>query len=609
MCGIAGILSFAQKKVEIARIKMMIEALHHRGPDGEGLWLNNDAQIGLGHRRLAIIDLTEKACQPMHYADGRYTIVYNGEIYNYVELKNDLLKKGYSFQSNSDTEVLLAIFDNKKEKCLDELDGMFAFAIWDEKEKKLFCARDRFGEKPFFYYHDKNLFVFASEMKALWSAGIDKIISRKRVFEYLLYKTISNYHEPENTFYENIKQLPPAHFLYLSPASPKIEAKKYWDIDISRKSTMSFKNACEEFNRLFFDSLSKRMRSDVAIGTSLSGGLDSSTIVCSLHRMFPALKMSTFSAVFPGFERDESKYIYIVLNKTGFSGFEISPKVDEIISFFEKISYHQEEPFGSASIMIQYFVMNLAKKNGVKVLLDGQGADETLAGYYPTWESYLSRLILKNPFLFKKEYKAFLNNPQSGWNLTLLKLITRALFYYPQTKIGNIRRSFIASDNKFFNGIHPDLVHQFKGKSKNTNFRPPDLKKYLYHLTMKNGLYDLLRYADRNSMANSIEVRLPFLNHKLVEFLFTLPENYLIQNGWSKYILRESMNGILPYEIQWRKEKVGYEAPQANWLSTPAMIEKINESIQTLKKEKIINNPNPGFNWDYLMLAQLYENK
>ncbi len=608
MCGIAGILSFSGK-VESEIIKKMINTLGHRGPDGEGIWINKEQQIGFGHRRLTIIDLTERGNQPMHYANGRYTITYNGEIYNYIELKESLKRCGYSFVSESDTEVLLAMYDWKKEKCLDELDGMFAFAIWDEKEKKLFCARDRFGEKPFFYYHDKNFFAFASEMKALWSAGIDKRISRKRVFEYLLYKTISNYHEPEKTFYENIIQLPPAHYLYITPVTNKIEIKKYWDIDLSKKTQLSFQDACEAFKNLFFDSIRKRMRSDVPVGTSLSGGIDSSAIVCSLHSMFPHLRLSTFSAIFPGFERDESTYVYIVRKNTGFNGFEISPGVDDIISFFEKISYHQEEPFGSASIMIQYFVMNLAKRNGVKVLLDGQGADETLAGYYPTWEAYLSRLLLKNPLLFKKEYRAFLNNPQLGWNLTLFKLVTKTLFYSFQRRIGNIRRSFIASDNKFFNGIHPDLVHQFKGKSKNTNYRPPDLKKYLYHLTMKNGLYDLLRYADRNSMANSIEVRLPFLSHKLVEFLFALPENYLIRNGWSKYIVRKSLNDILPVEIQWRKDKIGYEAPQTYWLNTPAMREKIENSIQILKNEKIIKSASSAFNWDYLMLAQLYEKK
>jgi len=225
MCGISGIINFNDSPVTINELKLMSDAIMHRGPDGEGQWLNSASKVGLAHRRLSIIDLSEQANQPMHYANGRYTIAFNGEIYNYIELKKELVAKGYEFKTQSDTEVLMALYDLKKEHCLSDLDGMFAFAIWDEKEQQLFCARDRFGEKPFYYHNSNNRFYFASEMKALFAAGVQKKLSDKRLYYYLSYNTVEDPFDNSSTFFNNIFQLEPSHYLVIKSGGNIIKKK------------------------------------------------------------------------------------------------------------------------------------------------------------------------------------------------------------------------------------------------------------------------------------------------------------------------------------------------------------------------------------------------
>jgi len=250
MCGIAGVLSLNKGHVDSGIVSKMTDAIAHRGPDGFGIWKNEEQSICLGHRRLSIIDLSDKANQPFHYKD-RYSIVFNGEIYNYIELRDDLISKGYSFETESDTEVLIALYDLKKEGFLNDLDGMFAFAIWDKEKEELFCARDRFGEKPFYYTESNNSFYFASEIKALWSAEIKRTPKQERVFQYLAYDLIADFDHPETTFFENVFQLKPAH--YITIKNGKINTQtNYWDIDLSIKNnSISFEDATKEFKRLF----------------------------------------------------------------------------------------------------------------------------------------------------------------------------------------------------------------------------------------------------------------------------------------------------------------------------------------------------------------------
>jgi asparagine synthase (glutamine-hydrolysing) len=539
MCGIAGICSFTQASISGEQIRLMTDIMQHRGPDGDGHWMDDKQRIALGHRRLSIIDLSENASQPMHYKD-RFTITFNGEIYNYLELKEELVQKGYSFQTNSDTEVLLALFDLKKEGCLNDIDGMFAFAIWDDLEENLFCARDRFGEKPFHYSFYDNRFYFASEMKALWAVGVPKIKNQK-LFDH--FERTNDAHHPENineTFYESISRLEHGHWMRIQ-TDGSFEIKKYFDIDWKKQDcTLNFQEACQEFDRLFQLGLQRRFRADVPVGTSLSGGLDSSSIVCNLQQYLGQGNITplTFSARFKGFKKDEGFFIDKVIERTQFESHNTWPTGKEMASDFERLCFHQEEPFGGASIYAQYRVQQLAKEKQVTVLIDGQGADEILAGYTSYYSDYLKTLFQTKPFFSLeriREQHRFIDfhTPHTG----LKKAAVKGLNYY-----------------------------ELKGRIKPERSVKP-LNEQLYNSTMRGPLQDLLRFADRNSMAHSREVRLPFLFHELVEFCFSLPDDYKLKLGWTKYIMRVTFENVLPQEICWRKEKVGFEPPQNQWLN------------------------------------------
>jgi asparagine synthase (glutamine-hydrolysing) len=410
MCGIAGIIQVNPVLTEEVHLKNMTNALAHRGPDGEGSWMNEGGHAMLGHRRLSIIDLSEAAAQPMHCL-GRYRILHNGEIYNYVELRQELVQSGYKFHTQSDTEVIAMAYDQWGDECVTHFDGMFAFVIWDEKTKELFAARDRFGEKPFFYFFDGKTLLFASEMKGIWAAGIPKEPNQQLLFNFLTIGYVDNPSSPGETFYNNICKLPPASRLYYSWPDSELVIEQYWDIDTRTKNkNISDREVLEHFNILLVDSVKKRLRSDVPIGTSLSGGIDSSSIVASIHSTnilsYPA---DAFTAVFPGFAKDEAPHSAQVAIQFGLPHHTIAINPDELVDEWEKICYHQEEPFGSASIYAQFKVYGLAKKHGVKVLLDGQGADETLAGYHKYYKWYWQELFVRRKLISSGELKAARN--------------------------------------------------------------------------------------------------------------------------------------------------------------------------------------------------------
>ncbi len=300
MCGIAGIISKSPNDVTIERLKKMTGIIDYRGPDGEGQWINSSNNAGLGHRRLSIIDLSHEADQPMHYLN-RYSIVFNGEIYNYIELKEILAKQGYLFKTSSDTEVLLALYHRDKENCLHFLDGMFSFVIYDDEEKEIFAARDRFGEKPFYYsYKPGEYFLFGSEMKCLWEAGVPKEVNNQMLFIYLSYGIFENPRNESETFYDNCFILPHSHYLKLSVTGISLSIKKYYDIDYKNiNHTITEEQAKEKFRELFYTSVSRRLRSDATVGSSLSGGLDSSLVVCVIDELRKGTiqKQDTFSAI------------------------------------------------------------------------------------------------------------------------------------------------------------------------------------------------------------------------------------------------------------------------------------------------------------------------
>jgi len=616
MCGIAGILSTAAETIPDVHLKKMTHALAHRGPDGDGIWKNERGNVLLGHRRLSVIDLSEAAAQPMGYLN-RYSIVHNGEIYNYIELKDQLQEKGYSFRSKSDTEVILAAFDCWKEDCIKYFDGMFAFAIWDEKEQQLFAARDRFGEKPFYYYENEHYLFFASEMKALWAIGVEKTIEEKMLLNYLALGHVQNSADKEQTFFKDIYSLPPAHFLLYQPGTKKLSIKKYWRIDKEIRIDITAGDAIEKFKQLFATSVSYRLRSDVAIGTSLSGGLDSSSILATLHELqFKGNELKTFSAIFPGFEKDESPFINTVCHQFNVANFKVQPSAEGLIKDFETLCYHQEEPFQSGSIYAQFKVFELAKQQQVKVLLDGQGADETLAGYHRYIQWFLQEVLSRHKLgAAQKEKKAFRKN-HVPFTLNLKNYFAAFLPMHAAMQL---------EKNEYLKTIHqPDIAPEFlkaqRGKEWEGIHKPvvTKLNDILHFNTTELGLEELLRYADRNSMAHGREVRLPFLDHKLVEFIFSLPSNFKIHDGWTKWLLRKAIDKKLPDEIVWRKDKVGYEPPQQQWMENKILQEYIYEAKKKLVTSKILRqnvltkkidakpaHADNNFDWRYLCAAQI----
>lgn len=567
MCGIAGIIGKDRDLITCENIKKMTDAIVHRGPDGEGQWTNEDKTVGLGHRRLSILDLSDAGSQPMHYLD-RYSIVFNGEIYNYIEIRNFLKSKGYTFVSDSDTEVLMANFDYKREKCLEDFDGMFAFALWDKKKQTLFCARDRFGEKPFFYHQRNNSLYFASEMKALWSVGIPRQTNDRMLFNYWHFGYIYNSNDLSETFYKDIYHLEPSHYMFVDEEGRILKKQKYWDIDHTNQlESVDFKEAKNTFFSLFESSINRRLRSDVAVGTSLSGGLDSSSTVCMINHMkLNDVEQKTFSARFPNFIKDESAYIDKVLNSVNAQGISCFPTVESMITNLEKIIHHQEEPFGTLSIAAQYEVMKLARDNNVIVLLDGQGADEYLCGYHGLIDTFFIELKNKNRKLYKEQLNIYKEVHSSNQINSISRRLRNNFIkeLLSDAQIDKLLGIKSGIDNYTKKNAKKDLYSKYKNEQFQRKYSSSSLNEMLYHATFRGGLQELLRYADRNSMAHSLEVRLPFLSHELVEFVFTLPSICKVNNGFSKYILREAMCDIVPHEIVWRKDKIGYEPPNKN---------------------------------------------
>lgn len=568
MCGIAGIWNWNEPLMAKNNIKNMTDVIAHRGPDGEGFWHSNDNCLSLGHRRLSIIDLSAKGNQPMHYLN-KYVITFNGEIYNYVELQEVLKNKGYTFESQSDTEVVMAAFDHWGTECLKQFDGMFAFAIYNKEKDELFCARDRFGEKPFFYYHDNNKFFFASEMKALWAGGIHRNINNHSVYLYLNYNLHENPINASQTFFNDIYKLKSGYYFTLKKGQPIIQ-KQYWKINpFDINTSISFDEACAKFRELFFTSVNRRLRSDVSVGTSLSGGLDSSSVVLAIDKLIADKKnpQKTFSARFKNSDLDEGYFMSKVVEGKNIEHYCTYPDHLQMINQLPKIMYHQEEPFSTASIYAQWEVFKLAKQEEVVVLLDGQGADEYLAGYTHFFVPYFREKYLQGgKKALQKAIRESKENNIFEENLVLDKFF-KIESHFPAlfNNLRNIKHKFLGVT--FDKIIHQNLICEYNNQ-KAPFTTPTSLNDSLFQYTFNSGLEKLLRFADRNSMAFSREVRLPFLSHEIVEFVFSLPSDYKIHQGWTKSVLRYGLKDILPSEITWRKNKLGFQPPQIQWLNS-----------------------------------------
>ncbi len=580
MCGIAGIASKNSGLISQQRISAGTSCLKHRGPDAHHIWLNEERSIALGHNRLSVIDLTPAAAQPMHVAD-RYTIVHNGEIYNFSGIKKELGDKGYRFFSNSDTEVIVAAYAEWGVECIRHFEGMFAFAIWDEKEKILFVARDRFGEKPLYFFYDDEQFAFGSEMKTLWSFGLPKEVNQSMLYNFLTIGYSSNPSQPEETFYMNISKLPAASFALYNVQTHELQVEKYWQVYPELDHRIKEEEAVEIFDGLLNSSVRKKLISDVPVGTSLSGGLDSSAIVAFCDQQSAnQYSHKCFTAAFSGFEKNELQYASAVAKQFELDHIVVEIEEASVADLMEEVMQFQEEPFSSASVLAQYKVYEAAKKNGVTVLLDGQGADEVLGGYAKYYKWYWQELFRNKQLGKSGEIRAARDlGVHEGFGLK-----NKLAALLPEFSAGILQS---AKSKAAFN--HPGLNRDFAfAHKRELYYSTPtrfDLNGALYFNSFVYGLEELLRLADRNSMAHATEVRLPYLDHHLVEFLFTLPPGFKIKHGWTKWLLRRSAEKMLPASIAWRKDKIGFEPPQELWMNNKLVQESIRKG-----KEKLVNH-------------------
>jgi asparagine synthase (glutamine-hydrolysing) len=531
----------------------MLECLSHRGPDGVGQVIR-DGCVGLGHRRLAIIDLSPAASQPMR-SDSGCEVVLNGEIYNYLELRDELAATGTVFRTSSDTEVLLAAYDRWGTDCLSRLNGMFAFALYDPIRRIVLLARDRFGEKPLYYRRSADgTFLFASEIKALLvQEDATAQPDLASIYRFLRHKLTER--DPA-TFFAGISSLPPAHLLELRVDGGHGLPHRYWTLDASVEDRRPRAELVAAYRELLEGSIEIRLRADVAVGSSLSGGIDSSAVVGYLALGRHLEQQHTFSARFPGWMLDEGRYIADVTALTGARAHEVEPMPDP--TDLERVVWHQDQPFGSLSIYAQWCVMRLAREHGVTVLLDGQGADETLAGYHFYFAALFRYLARTGRWgRLAREVRSFSNTHGAR------RLRSLAFPAMPRAAAERLRRLRPGP------GISAPFARAQASAAAPSGPSEPfrnDLDRMLASTLSDTMLPGLLRYADRNSMAFGREVRLPYLDHRLVELAFSLPWEMKLSHGRTKRVLRDAMREYLPDSVRGRKDKIGYAPPQAAWL-------------------------------------------
>lgn len=541
----------------------------HRGPDDEGVFLQDN--VGLGFVRLSIIDLSPAGHQPMISSDKRYVIVFNGEIYNYIELKKILESKGYIFFSTSDTEVLLNAYIEWGEACLDQFNGMFSFVIYDKYEKKVFAARDRFGIKPFYYYLDKDSFVFASEIPALFQAGkIEKMQNDSVIYAYLTYNRTDF---DEQTFYKNIVKLVHGHKLSFHTINNKIAPSRWYNLN--EKLNNPF-HSTDEFTELFSDSIKLRLRSDVPVSLSFSGGLDSSAILSVLLKKFIRNDIHTFSAIYGrGKTGDESEYIGLYKEENVPMHFTY-PTGTSLLDDLGEFIGTQYEPVQSTSIYAQYKVFQMIHLQDIKVTLTGQGADEQLGGYHYFFGQYFKELLLHiQLFSLLKEVTGYYKNHKSS-------LAFQYFLYYIlpsgiQDRLALNKAKYLQRDfSSKYSGYDYLMFDLYSARGLNDSF--------LNHFEYK--LEHLLKWDDINSMRFSVETRVPFLDYRLVERTLSLNSHEIIRNGTTKYFLREAMKGILPEQIRQRRSKIGFSTPDNDWFREDQFKKLFGEIIHS---EKFVN--------------------
>ena len=587
MCAIAGVIGPSAE--DLRPIGAMLAALRHRGPDDEGYLVAHSARgeahafagpdtvsglglarlpealppadLVLGHRRLAIIDLSPGGHGPMASADGRYWITYNGEIYNYVELRDELRARGHVFRTASDTEVLLAAYAEWGEEALPRLNGMWALALYDAQAARLFCARDRFGVKPFHYFAQGARFAFASEIKGLLAhPAVRSGADERRVRDFLVAGAVD---EDGGTFFADVQRLPAGHSLTYDLRAHSFSVRRWYEVPqpASRADTDG------EVRTLLADAVRLRLRSDVDVGTCLSGGLDSSSIVALTAQLRGGRGRQAFSVVYPGDAGlDESAFVDAMVAATGVEGHRATPTASDLLRDLPALVRHQDEPFPSLGPYSQWRVMALAREAGVKVLLDGQGADEVFAGYHYQLGPYLAEIAQTQGIA------AAVRAARAAARVTrrplpfLLGLLAYHALPVPEA-IRAAARTRAATHGRVPDGLlDPGLSRRLGPPRGGRHVPRASLAAERRAEIVETSLPALLRYEDRSSMAFSIEARTPFLDYRLVERALALPADALIRDGWTKAPLREAVRGVVPEAVRLRRDKLGYATPEARWL-------------------------------------------
>ncbi len=620
MCGIVGYFSIAQdgNPKNVARANNMVR---YRGPDDYGyMTLDKNGEVKewqdewmrdfppakkikgiLGFRRLSILDLSSKGHQPMHEGEFRYWIVFNGEVYNYVEIQKELVARGYHFRSKTDTEVILKSYVEWGYDCLKKFNGMWSFCIFDTRERKLFCARDRLGIKPFYYYFDGTHFIFGSEVKQVLSLlPFDPEMNPTVFFDYLALGSYGN--ETEETFFKSVYKMLPGEYMEIRLSDPRkliLKKRIWWDLPSCEEETYSDEDKIyETISYLLEDSIRLRLRSDVPVGTCLSGGLDSSGILSLVDRICKKTnnahkhKVFVIGSINP--EIDETHYARLMIENTNVEPFFKFLKPMDLERELDTFIWHHDEPLLTASIFGGWFVYKLAKNGGATVVLDGQGSDELLGGYYcGPHIDFLHELLVSGKIAeFFRQLNANSTLHAVGKSLILKKLLRNiskqiARSIVPADFRPNVYRSvqrwlkldFVEANIVKSHALHKDFYPQSRKFSSR-------IKRQSYELTRFTNLPGILRQVDRNSMAFSVEARVPFLDFRLVEYLFKLPSRLILRNGYTKYVYRESMKGILPEKIRLRTDKRGFTMPDRDLLNGAMTF--VNDIIERIPSNSVI---------------------
>ena len=595
MCGIAGIWHLDNLKLSRQKLEKFTDSLKHRGPDGSGYYIDTHACLGLGHRRLSILDLSEAGKQPMAFADERYQITYNGEIYNFLELKNELKLKGYTFKTDTDTEVILSAYHCWGKECLFKFNGMWAFAIWDTQDQALFLARDRFGVKPLHYtFVSSELFAFASETIAFkhledFNRNVDEMLLKRAILDSQKIEA-SGY-----TMYSGIKQLAAGCFIVLEKGKPLIQQRWWNTFDHTQNTKLTFDDQVEKFKDLFEDACKLRLRSDVPLASALSGGVDSSAVYCMINHLMkkndtkervPDNWQEAFVATFPGAPNDERKFAEEVIAYTKGKVHYIEPNYKNLVSDIIN-STIQFDTITSTPIISVVDVYKAMKQSGITVSMDGHGADELMYGYRASVSEAYFEAVINHDQKNEKDFldtftQMFIQEQQEQASKRVIQR-SKDVINFENRNANKFIRNVRSTVKGFIQRKQLPYMQQIKTNSwfnnevvdvplaiKKNHLEFPPLGRAEMRLASDFHIEHIpynLRDFDRASMQSGIEIRMPFMDYRLVTFLFSLPVQSKLGNGYTKLILREAMKNIMPENIRLRKLKIGLSAPVTHWFN------------------------------------------